>query len=88
MSVKQALYCDKCGKKIGEIESSMTHQPLALCSDRVADGAGSMENEFVYADLCEDCKKAFIRFIFKQLDIRFPGEYLTKFLSPGSSNTR
>ncbi len=54
MSEKCIRVCDKCGATIGEWGET-TWARIAAKVDRKVDGAGGMENMYLYVDLCVEC---------------------------------
>ena len=56
---KETILCDRCGD-----EGAKT---AAIFVDRKMDGAGSMENEYEYADLCHKCALVMVEKLTKLL---------------------
>lgn len=80
MSSKEKVYCDRCGETIGEYEYHASKQVLSWREDREMDAAGSMDDVYYSADLCEGCLRHFAYWLAKKISERFPGMLLKEFM--------
>jgi hypothetical protein len=66
---RQIVYCDRCNAELGEYTGS----PVMFV-DRTSDGAGKMQNCYVYGDLCQKCLVMLVKRIRKELNPKNTGQ--------------
>lgn len=74
---EHTAFCDICGEKIPKEISDIR---IAFFEERHNDGAGSMENDYVYPDLCHKHATVFLRYLAKEIKGSTLAEHWKKFI--------